>query len=559
MMDHLQSLRNLPISRLIMASIVLVSLLPLVLLSPQIHQTIWDNAQREVTEKHLLIAQNLAEPLRLFVDSHQNSLQMLANTFQQFGNSPDKLKVLLDQSLNQAQNFTALTLINIKGQLLISSIKNNTQGNNFPDYSKHPCFLNILKSGKKEVSATHFSRITSKPTIMMGQPVFNLKNELVSVLLAEIDLTPIEAIRAKIRFGQLGHGAIVDAKGQTLAHPNPEWTANIKDLSHWPIVKKMMAGETGVMEFYSSHIKSDMIAGYAGIKGLDWGVMVPQPKYEIEASVATILNSLMLWSILGIVIAVIAAYFLSLWISRPINLLARKAKQINHHEEALDLKSVVESAPCEIVEMANAMQTLMIGLQASNQEFTILNDSLQNEIKQATSDLQAANDNLQQIASSDHLTTIANRRFFENTVTDILGDKTSRSIGIMLVDIDNFKDINDQHGHAAGDYILTTVAELLTKATRPGDIIARYGGDEFVAEFESDVVTIQKRAEELRHTVENYPFIWHDKALKITLSIGIICHKTNESSSLDKLMSIADTAMYQAKKSGRNKVALLSS
>lgn len=559
MMDQLRNLRNLPISRLIMASIVLVSLLPLVLLSPQIHQTIWDNAQREVTEKHLLIAQNLAEPLRLFVDSHQNSLQMLANTFQQFENSPSKLNILLDQSLNQAQNFTALTLINTKGQLLISSIKNTTPDKKLPDYSKHLCFLNILTSGKKEVSATHFSLITNKPTIMMGQPVFNLKNELVSVLLAEVDLKPIEAIRAKIRFGELGHSAIVDAKGQALAHPNPEWTASIKDLSHLPIIKKMMAGETGVMEFYSPHIKSDMVAGYAGIKGLGWGVMVPQPKYEIEASVATILNSLMLWSMLGIVIAVIAAYFLSLWISRPINLLARKAKQINHHEEALNLKDVVKCAPCEIVEMANAMQTLMIGLQASNQEITNINDSLQHEIKQATSDLLTANNNLEQIASSDHLTTIPNRRFFENTVSGILDHKSGKSIGIMLVDIDNFKDINDRYGHAAGDYVLTTVAELLAKATRPGDIIARYGGDEFVAEFESDVVTIQRRAEELRHTVENYPFVWKDNVLKITLSIGIICHATNESSSLDKLMSIADSAMYQAKKSGRNKVALLAS
>ncbi len=97
MKDLLQPLRNLPISRLIMASIILVSLLPLVLLSPQIHQTIWDNAQREVTEKHLLIAQNLAESLQLFVNSHQNSLQMLANTFQQFESSPNKLKILLDQ------------------------------------------------------------------------------------------------------------------------------------------------------------------------------------------------------------------------------------------------------------------------------------------------------------------------------------------------------------------------------------------------------------------------------------------------------------------------------
>lgn len=560
MLKYLRNLRNLPISRLIMASIVLVSLLPLILLGPQIHQTIWDNAQREVTEKHLLIAQNLSEPLHLFVDSHQNYLQMLANTFQIFENANNnKLNTLLKQSINQQYQFNALTLVDTKGQIIISSLRDPKPENNLPDYSKHRCFLNILNSNKEEVSAVHPSLITGKPTIMMGQPVFNLDSKLVGVILAEIDLKPIESIREKVRFGLGGHSAIVDAKGQALAHPSIQWTADIKDLSHLPIVQKMMAGETGVTEFFSPFTRENMIAGYAGIKGLGWGVMVPQPKHEIEASVALILNSLMMWSIVGIIIAVISAYFLSLWISRPINFLARKAQQIHQHKEDINLTSVVTSAPSEIIEMANAMQTLMSELQASNQEITEFNDSLQYQIKRATAELQAANNNLQHVASSDHLTTIPNRRFFENTVSDILDQPSGKSIGIMLVDIDNFKFINDKHGHAAGDYVLTKVAKLLTKSTRSGDIVARYGGDEFVAEFESDVNTIQKRAEDLRFAVENFPFIWQDKALHVTLSIGIICHQTCESSSLDKLMSIADTAMYKAKKAGRNKVALLDS
>jgi len=558
MTDHKRTLRNLPISKLIMASIILVSLLPLILLGPQIHKTMWENAQREVTEKHLLIAQNMAEPLRLFADSHQNALQMLANSFQQFGyDDKNKSAALLHQTIKQSHHFNAITLISTQKQIVASSFASHLAMTKIPDYASHMCFLNVLDSGLKEISATHHSLLDNKPTIVMGQPVYNLQNKMVAVLLAEIDLKPIEAIRSKVRFGQLGHGAIVDAKGRALAHPNAQWTADIKDLSHLPIIQQMMAGNKGVMQFYSPHVKADMIAGYAGIKGLGWGVMVPQPKSEIDAAVASILNTLMLWAIVGVLIAVIAAYFLTRWISRPINLLAQKAKQINHNAEALNLKNLVQSAPCEVIEMANAMQNLMSDLQTSNREFTELNDSLQNQIRQATSDLQAANNNLQQQASSDHLTTIANRRYFENTVSDILDHKQGKSIGIMLVDIDNFKDINDLYSHAAGDYVLTTVANLLSQATRPGDIIARYGGDEFVAEFETDAKTIQKRAEDLRSKVENYPFSWNGQTLSITLSIGIICHTTNQSSSLDKLMSIADSAMYQAKNAGRNNIKLL--
>ncbi|MCK4710631.1 MAG: diguanylate cyclase, partial [Gammaproteobacteria bacterium] len=337
------------------------------------------------------------------------------------------------------------------------------------------------------------------------------------------------------------------------------WAAEIKDLTMLPIIKKMMNGESGVMEFYSPYFETNIIAGYASIKELGWGVMVPQPKAEIDAAVATILNSLMFWSILGVIIAIISAYLLSRWISQPINLLAQNAKKINHYEEALNIENIIQSAPEEIIEMANAIQNLVNDLQHTNYEVTLLNNSLHDQIRQATSELQHANQHLQQQASSDHLTTIANRRHFENTVNDILCHKPGKSIGIMLVDIDNFKYINDHYGHAAGDYVLTTVADLLRKATRPGDIIARYGGDEFVAEFESTVKTIQKRAEELRHTVETYAFIWGKTRLNITLSIGITCHTTTQTSSLDHLMSIADTAMYQAKNAGRNQVALLDS
>jgi len=560
MVNLLQNLRNLPISRLIWVSIVFVSLLPLVFLAPQIHQSVWDSAQKEASEKHLLIAQNLTGPLTLFITSHLSSLKMLSNTFQQFERADDAvILTLLEQTVNQDHDFNSLALVSINGNTRALSVSQSIQNGQQPDYGRHRCFLNVLKSGKKEVSATHKSMITGQPTIMMGQPVFNLKNEMTAVLLAEIDLKPLEAMRAKIKFGEQGHSVFIDQKGQALAHPNPVWTTEIKDLSDLPIVKNMMAGKTGVMEFYSPFMKETMIAGYAGIKDIGWGVMVPQPKAEMEAEVASILHALFAWSVVGIIIAIIAACFLTQWITRPINSLAKKAQQINNEHDTLSLQTITMSAPCEVVEMASAMQTLVTNLQASNHEIKELNDSLQDQIRKATSDLRQANTNLHHIASSDHLTTIANRRYFEHTVSDILDHQPGKTIGIMLVDIDNFKYINDNFGHAAGDYVLTKVAHLLNQATRPGDIIARYGGDEFVAEFESDIKTIQKRAEDLRKKVESYPFRWRNHNLQVTLSIGITCHKTGPSSSLDKLMTAADTAMYQSKNEGRNKVSLFAS
>lgn len=543
-----------------LASIILVSLLPLVFLGPQIYHTIWSEAQKEVTEKHLLMAKGLTEPLELFVNSHLDSLQMLANTLQQFSIADEqKIQTLLKQTVNQTNNFNTLALVDVSGKTLALGIRNGMAVINRPDYSTHRCFINIKNSAKNKISNIQRSRVDLMPTVMMGQPVFDLNKQLIAVLLTELSLKPVETMRAKIHFGHLGHSAIFDARGNIIAHPNSDWAREIKNLSDLPIVKKMINGESGVMEFYSPHMKEEMVAGYASVKDIGWGVMVPQPKKEIEAAVASILNSFLAWSMTGVIFAIIAACYLTRWITRPMLQLAEQAQQIEHSDNGLQLGSIIQSAPREVVQLSKAMQQLVDDLQASNHEVKSLNDSLQDQISKATSELKAANCNLQHIASSDHLTTIANRRYFESTVSDIIDHRPGKNIGIMLVDIDNFKYINDQYGHAAGDYVLTMVAKLLNRATRPGDIIARYGGDEFVAEFESDVTTIQKRAEDLRQAVESYPFEWQAQSLHVTLSIGITCHRTTPTSSLDKLMTAADTAMYQAKNTGRNKVALLAS
>ena len=99
------------------------------------------------------------------------------------------------------------------------------------------------------------------------------------LLIGELKIAPIEKLRRGIRFGKGGHSAIVDNHGRVIAHPNPDWMNNdIVDLSNLPIVQKMMAGETGVTEFFSPFKKHDMVAGYTSVAGLGWGIMVPQPK-----------------------------------------------------------------------------------------------------------------------------------------------------------------------------------------------------------------------------------------------------------------------------------------
>ena len=119
---------------------------------------------------------------------------------------------------------------------------------------------------------------------------------MIGVLLGELRTDLIEELRRTIRFGEKGHSAIVDKFGRVIAHPNPKWMEEMHDLSAQDLVQKMMRGESGVTEFYSPFLKEQMVAGYAAVPEIGWGVMVPQPKSEIERQVRALLYAQFGWA-----------------------------------------------------------------------------------------------------------------------------------------------------------------------------------------------------------------------------------------------------------------------
>jgi len=96
----------------------------------------------------------------------------------------------------------------------------------------------------------------------------------------------IAKLQRQITFGEHGHAAILDRSGSIIAHPNAEWSAAMKNISAVMPVGYMIAGESGVVEFYSPAAKMDMISGYATVPGVGWGVMVPQPLTELRDKAA---------------------------------------------------------------------------------------------------------------------------------------------------------------------------------------------------------------------------------------------------------------------------------
>lgn len=165
---------------------------------------------------------------------------------------------------------------------------------------------------------------------------------------------------------------------------------------------------------------------------------------------------------------------------------------------------------------------------------------------------------LERRSQIDPLTQIYNRGYF-NTSYNFqwnLSLRNKKEQSLLILDIDHFKLVNDTHGHLVGDQCLIDVANIIRRvAKRKTDLVARFGGEEFVVLLiNTSLDEAEKVAESIRQQIEDNDFIYDDSKLDITISIGIACLIPNASVSPDELVAQADKALYEAKKSGRNRV-----
>jgi diguanylate cyclase (GGDEF)-like protein len=168
---------------------------------------------------------------------------------------------------------------------------------------------------------------------------------------------------------------------------------------------------------------------------------------------------------------------------------------------------------------------------------------------------------IKNIAIYDTLTGLYNRRYFEER----LGVDAQKSfysgtpLSLVMVDIDHFKKINDTFGHTEGDQALCKISSLLKTSVRKKDTVARYGGEEFIlilpeAGLEESFVI----AERIRRQVENTSFEVGQAQVNLTLSMGISNFPSHRAKSKEDLVKMADQALYDAKRGGRNKVCIFS-
>ena len=162
---------------------------------------------------------------------------------------------------------------------------------------------------------------------------------------------------------------------------------------------------------------------------------------------------------------------------------------------------------------------------------------------------------LEKMATTDKLTGLANRQAFDLLISQTIRElgRTPAPLLAILIDIDNFKPINDRLGHLAGDSVLRQVAATIRQMLRKADIVCRWGGEEFLV-VAKNIAEAEGRqlAEKIRSAVESGPFSHNGETIAVTVSLGIAAHGQGETA--EQLIARADQALYAAKAAGRNVV-----
>lgn len=251
--------------------------------------------------------------------------------------------------------------------------------------------------------------------------------------------------------------------------------------------------------------------------------------------------------------------------------LGRPLKRLRHELTALNDRPDADGARIslgvggrnELTLVEETLNATLDRLRRSNQDLRELTAAQERKIGERTLELQAANAELARLSETDALTGLSNRRKLETGLADEWRrhQRSGKPLSAIMLDVDHFKAFNDAYGHRAGDDCLRRVAEVIAAAVRrPGDIAARYGGEEFLILLpETDTAGALAVAEAVRAAVAamaiSHAYSPTDKVVTVSLGVaGAAFDETMRLESPDRLIDLADQALYVAKESGRNRV-----
>lgn len=314
-----------------------------------------------------------------------------------------------------------------------------------------------------------------------------------------------------------------------------------RPLEAWPAGTDLAAHE------YDAPDGTGMLGAMRKVGDTGLHLIVEAPARVVFSPLVSMMIRVLLFDAVIILLFSLLALRITRAIMQPIHALSESAARISRGE--VDHEIPVPRTRDEIGLLTRSFNEMMRKLRRSQEE--IEHDKLR--LTEQNEELQRANEILAQLSITDGLTKLHNHRFFQDHLSREIKrvERTGEPLSILLMDLDDFKRLNDRHGHAAGDEVLMNIAGRLNENVRESDLLARYGGEEFVILApNTDLHGAIALAEKIRMSIESMPQIVDDsmRPIRVTISCGVAQYEGDRR----RFFQSADRALYRAKGEGKN-------
>jgi diguanylate cyclase (GGDEF)-like protein len=397
-----------------------------------------------------------------------------------------------------------------------------------------------------------------KSVVMSRDILFTGNNRLAGSLF--IGITPVHFSRifASTDLGYDSRIFVIDSHDGHLivdAGQDDRRSENRRDMALIEAIARHRAGAVDDSKnnflMYRDAQQHQQLLTYAPIPRTEWLVVSSTPLNALNSEVRSIRNKIILIGVLCFIVSFALSFVIARSISLPLQQLvgAMKAARAGNY-----LVRMGPAGSDEIALLAQRFNQMAGQVQQHNEQ-------LEQLVAERTQELALANQKLEQLSATDSLTEIANRRRFDAALTNEMrrAARSKKPLGLLMLDVDFFKNYNDLYGHLAGDDCLRAVARALhSQSRRASDTAARYGGEEFaIIVADGDRDSVLQMAENVRMAIAALQIPHAASPFgHVTCSIGVALLNVTDESASDGLLRMADAALYQAKSRGRNQVVL---
>lgn len=461
----------------------------------------------------------------------------------------DTAKRALGNALHMDRNFRTLALVGLDGRIMVEPFTERTD-----IYIGDRAYFQQAIKGQTSVSEIILSRNTNEPVLVIATPV-RQKNTIVGVLLGAVKVDVMTQLVQQNAPGERGESYLVNREGLMINHPKfllEKTSLNLK-INKQPLTY-ISEGKSG-RGIYSNYMDKKVFGIYRYLPGTRLGLVVEKEYHSamLEYGLQTYFYVVIISGLIVVVFILFGVHY-SRKLSNPLERLAAEVNQIaeGNYRSVLSME-----ANKEVQELSNAINHLSSNILEKTDQL----NNLIEQLEKYTDHLNHEKNQLEKISITDELTGLYNRRYINQELERmiLLSSSLRKNVSLLMLDLDRFKLVNDNYGHATGDEVLKEFAQILRNCSRDHDLLGRFGGEEFilVVPFVKDSQA-RDIAERIRQDVENYVFDSGGHKLTVTVSIGIatLTPPPEKSSAevAELLLRSADDCLYEAKETGRNKV-----